>query len=169
MEITNSIEKFEKLVYAILMIMLVAVLLAAIVDLAWTLYTSLWVITPYLLEAHEMLVVLGAFLLVLIGVELLDTIKAYFRENAIHVEIVVLLAIIAVARKIILLDPTVTTTTMATNTTEAVTTITTMSGFDFGFEMMGMGVILVCLGTGYFLIKKAGLTFGPGGFKTKEE
>ena len=52
-----------------------------------------------------MIAVLGAFLLVLIGVELLDTIKAYFRENAIHVEIVVLLAIIAVARKVILLDP----------------------------------------------------------------
>ena len=53
-----------------------------------------------------MIPVLGGFLLVLIGVELLDTIKAYFLENAIHVEIVVLLAIIAIARKVILLDPT---------------------------------------------------------------
>ena len=48
---------------------------------------------------------LGGFLLVLIGIELLDTIKAYFRENTIHVEIVILLAIIAIARKVILLDP----------------------------------------------------------------
>ena len=61
---------------------------------------------PWLLQSHEMIKVLGGFLLVLIGVELLDTIKAYFRENAIHVEIVVLLAIIAIARKVILLDPT---------------------------------------------------------------
>ena len=40
-----------------------------------------------MLESHELITVLGAFLLVLIGVELLDTIKAYFIENTIHVEI----------------------------------------------------------------------------------
>ena len=85
----------------------------------------------------------GAFLLVLIGVELLDTIKAYFRENTIHVEIVVLLAIIAVARKVILLDP------------------AEMSGNEFGFELMGIGVIVVGLAGGYYLIKKAGITMEP--------
>ncbi|MCK7532656.1 MAG: phosphate-starvation-inducible PsiE family protein [Marinilabiliales bacterium] len=56
-------------------------------------------------NSRELIAILGAFLLVLIGVELLDTIKAYFKENSIHVEIVVLLAVIAVARKVILLDP----------------------------------------------------------------
>jgi uncharacterized membrane protein (DUF373 family) len=91
-----------------------------------------------------MITILGGFLLVLIGVELLETIKAYFRENAIHVEIVVLLAIIAIARKVILLDP------------------TGMSGTDYGIELMGIGVIVVGLSGGYFLIKKAGLAIGPG-------
>jgi uncharacterized membrane protein (DUF373 family) len=139
------VNKFEKGIYAALMIMLMCVLLASILDLAWLLFQSLWLVTPYLLEAHEMIIVLGAFLLVLIGVELLDTIKAYFKENAIHVEIVVLLAIIAVARKVILLDP------------------TGMSGFDYGIELIGIGVIIVGLSAGYYLIKKAGLTIGPGG------
>lgn len=139
------IDKFEKCIYAALMVMLIAVLVAAIVDLAWLLFQSLWTTTPYLLETHELIAVLGAFLLVLIGVELLDTIKAYFRENAIHVEIVVLLAIIAVARKVILLDP------------------TGMTGFEYGFELMGIGVIVVGLAAGYYLIKKAGITIGPVG------
>jgi uncharacterized membrane protein (DUF373 family) len=98
-----------------------------------------------------MILVLGAFLLVLIGVELLDTIKAYFKENAIHVEIVVLLAVIAVARKVILLDP------------------TEMTGFEYGFEMMGIGVIVVGLAAGYYLIKKAGLSIGPDGLKREGE
>jgi uncharacterized membrane protein (DUF373 family) len=88
--------------------------------------------------------VLGAFLLVLIGVELLDTIKAYFHENTIHVEIVVLLAIIAVARKVILLDP------------------SGMSANEFGFELMGIGVVVVGLAAGYYLIKKAGITVVSG-------
>ena len=138
------VNKFEKVIYASLMVMLMAVLIAGIVDLLVVLYGSLIEISPGFLETHEMITVLGGFLLVLIGVELLDTIKAYFRENAIHVEIVVLLAIIAVARKVILLDP------------------TGMSGFDFGIELMGIGVIVVGLSAGYYLIKKAGLTIGPG-------
>jgi uncharacterized membrane protein (DUF373 family) len=138
------VNKFEKVIYASLMIMLIAVLLAAVFDLAWMLITTLSDVTPWLLETHEMISVLGAFLLVLIGVELLDTIKAYFYESAIHVEIVVLLAIIAVARKVILLDP------------------ADMSGLDFGIQMIGIGVIVVGLSACYYLLKKAGLTIGPG-------
>ena len=119
------VNKIEKLIYAVLMVLLIVVLVAAIVDLAWILITDLTDFSsPWLLDNHEMLQVLGGFLLVLIGVELLDTIKAYFRENAIHVEIVVLLAIIAIARKVILLDPTAT------------------SGADFGIELIGIGVIV---------------------------
>jgi uncharacterized membrane protein (DUF373 family) len=86
-----------------------------------------------MLETSVIITILGAFLLVLICIELLDTIKAYFYENTIHVEIVILLAIIAISRKVILLDP------------------TGMSGIEFGVEMMGIGVIVICLAAGYFL------------------
>jgi len=144
------VNKIEKLIYAVLMVLLIVVLIAALGDLVWLLYKSLVVTTPALLEAHELVAVLGAFLMVLIGVELLDTIKAYFIENTIHVEIIVLLAIIAVARKVILLDP------------------TGMTGFEFGFELMGIGVLVIGLGAGYYLIKKAGITVGPGGQKPEK-
>ena len=138
------VNKFEKGVYAVLMVLLMLVLVGSLIDLLWLLYGALILTTPALLEQRELVTVLGAFLLVLIGVELLDTIKAYFRENTIHVEIVVLLAIIAVARKVILLDP------------------TGVTGFEFGFELMGIGVIVVGLAAGYYLIKKAGITIRPG-------
>jgi uncharacterized membrane protein (DUF373 family) len=142
MEMIEIVNKFEKVTYAVLMALLMLVLAASLVDLIWVLYQSLAVATPYLLETHELITVLGAVLLVLIGVELLDTIKAYFHENTIHVEIVVLLAIIAVARKVILLDP------------------TGMNGFEYGFELMGIGIIVVGLAAGYYFIKKAGIAFG---------
>jgi uncharacterized membrane protein (DUF373 family) len=144
------VNKFEKGVYAVLMVLLMLVLVGSLIDLLWLLYNALILTTPALLEQRELITVLGAFLLVLIGVELLDTIKAYFRENTIHVEIVLLLAIIAVARKVILLDP------------------ADMTGFEFGFELMGIGVIVVGLATGYYLIKKAGITIGPIGEEKKE-
>ena len=143
MDMIPSVDRFEKLIYAMLIVMLMAVLIAAIVDLGFFLFSSLVTASPYVMEAHELIAVLGAFLLILIGVELLDTIKLYFRENAIHVEIVLLLAIIAVARKVILLDP------------------SGMTGIDYGLELMGIGVIVACLSGGYFLIKKAGLAMGP--------
>lgn len=144
MNMIEIVNKFEKIVYAMLMALLIFVLAASVVELVWYIYQSLINDPVFLLESHELIAVLGAFLLVLIGVELLDTIKAYFRENTIHVEIVVLLAIIAIARKVILLDP------------------TAISGIEFGIELMGIGIIVVCLAAGYYLIKKAGITISPG-------
>ena len=79
-----------------------------------------------------------SFLLVLIAVELLDTMKAYIEENVIHVEIVVLLAIIAIARKVILLDPAETD----------------------GVELIGIGIIIIGLAGAYYLLRKAGFTLG---------
>ena len=138
------VNKFEKIVYAALMALLMLVLAGSLLDLIWLLFKALIYETPALLETRELIGVLGAFLLVLIGVELLDTIKAYFSENTIHVEIVVLLAIIAIARKVILLDP------------------LGISANEFGFELMGIGVIVIGLAGGYYLIKKAGITVTSG-------
>jgi uncharacterized membrane protein (DUF373 family) len=140
MDLIQSVDTFEKLIYALLTAMLMVVLVAALVDLAFFLFISLAAASPYVLEAHELIAILGSFLLILIGVELLDTIKLYFRENAIHVEIVLLLAVIAVARKVILLDP------------------TGMTGIDYGLELMGIGIIVAGLSGSYYLIKKAGLS-----------
>jgi uncharacterized membrane protein (DUF373 family) len=144
------VEKFEKAIYAAIIFMLMLVLIAAMIDLVVLLVKFLKDESPLLLEAKEMIALLGAFLLVLIGVELLDTIKAYFKENTIHVEIVVLLAIIAVARKVLLLDP------------------TDMSAFDYGFELISIGVIILGLSAGYYLIKKAGITVSLEGVKKSE-
>lgn len=138
------VNKFEKLIYAVLMILLMVVLVITLVDLGLVLVDDLIMKTPMKLDTISFTSVMGVFLLVLIGVELLDTIKAYFIENTIHVEIVVLLAIIAVARKVILLEP-----------PHVIT-------FEYGFELMGIGVIVVGLAASYYLIKKAGITIGPG-------
>jgi uncharacterized membrane protein (DUF373 family) len=136
LEIVN---KFERFVYAALMFLLMVVLGFSIVELCWLLVTSLTNPPPLLLENHELTNVLGVFLLILIGVEFLDTIKAYFIENAIHFEIVILLAIIAIARKVILLDP------------------ASAPGPEYiGIELAGVGVVVIGLAGAYFLIKKAG-------------
>jgi len=64
------------------------------------------IITPpsYLLDINELLDVFGFFMLILIGVELLETIRAYLNEHEVHVEIVLEVALIAVARKVVIID-----------------------------------------------------------------
>jgi uncharacterized membrane protein (DUF373 family) len=140
MKFLEAVSKFERIIYGALIAMLILVLVFAVGELAWLLITNLTNTPILLLESHEMTNVLGAFLLVLIGVELLDTMLEYFRENAIHVEIVVLLSIIAIARKVILLDPTKTD----------------------GLELIGIGFIIIGLSAAYFIIRKAGITIGHG-------
>jgi len=129
----DYIRKFEKIMYIALIILLGGVILFSIAELVWILYEGLLLTTAYRLDNHELLEVFGFFLLVVIGIELLDTLKAYLRENVIHVEIVILVAVIAIARKVIILDP----------------------EFADGLLMTGMGIIVIGLGIAYYLIKRA--------------
>jgi len=98
------LKKFEKAVTVTLVVLMAVVLLLATIELGWIIIKD--IITPpvFLLEIEELLDIFGLFLLVLIGVELLETIKAYLRENVVHFEVVLTVAMIAIARKVITLD-----------------------------------------------------------------
>ena len=99
------LKKFEKIIVLSLIGMMVVVILLATVELGWVLIKD--IITPplFLLDINELLEIFGFFLLVLIGVELLETIKAYLKKGVVHVEIVLEVALIAIARKVIILNP----------------------------------------------------------------
>ena len=141
MELVN---KYEKCVYLVLIFIIAALVAFSLLDLTALIIYD--IISPpiFLLQNPELLDILGFILLVLIGIELLDTIKAYLQENVIHFEIVILLAIVAVARKVILLDPAVAP----------------------GTEYAGIGILIIGLAGGYYLIKKAGFTT-PGTVEQK--
>jgi len=101
---TAFLKKFERAIIYALITMMVAVVTLATVELGWIILKDL--ITPpvLLFEIEELLEIFGFFLLILIGIELLETIKAYLYENVVHVEIVLEVALIAIARKVIILD-----------------------------------------------------------------
>lgn len=95
---------FERAVVISLISMMIIVVFLATMELAWIIIKD--IVTPplFLLEINELLEIFGFFLLVLIGVELLETIRAYLIDNVVHVEIVLEVALIAIARKVIILD-----------------------------------------------------------------
>jgi uncharacterized membrane protein (DUF373 family) len=146
MDMLEFVGKFEKFFYGALIVLLMVVLVFALIELVWAIVTAVTYPTVGLLLNAALVEVLGAFLLVLIGIELLDTMMEYFRENAIHVEIVVLLAIIAIARKVILLNPSQTT----------------------GLDLIGIGIVIIGLAGAYYMIRKAGITIGPKGLQRNE-
>ena len=102
---TRFPKQFERIIVVSLITMMMVVVLISTAELAWIIIQD--IITPpiILLGIEELIDIFGFFLLILIGVELLDTIKAYLDTKVVHVEIVLEVAVIAIARKVITLDP----------------------------------------------------------------
>jgi len=124
------LEEVERVIVLSLLIMMVLVVFLSTVDLGWVIIKD--IITPpvLLLDINELLDIFGMFLLVLIGVELLETVKMYLTKKTIHVEVVFTVAMIAIARKVIILD------------IKEVSSLT----------LMGIGAIIVALSAGYYLL-----------------
>ena len=138
------INRFERWIVIALTVMMGFTILLATIELAWLIIKD--VITPpiILLEINELLDIFGLFLLVLLGIELISTLKAYLTENEIHVEVVFAVALIAVGRKVIILD---------------VEKISSLS-------LIGIASIILSLSIGYFLVKR---TFHGKGLKDPEK
>ena len=98
------LKKFEQVIVIALIAMMAIVVLFATIELAWIIYKDLSVEPYFMIEIDSLLKIFGFFLLILIGVELLETIKAYLAEHVVHVEIVLEVALIAIAREVIILD-----------------------------------------------------------------
>ena len=83
--------------------------------------------------------VFGGILLVLLGLELIDTLKVYFTEHSIRTEVILIVAMIAVGRHIIQID----------------------YHHTGGLELIGTAAIIVCLAVSYYLVKRARTTSDP--------
>lgn len=137
--------KFEKMITFMLMVMMALVLFLSTLDLAWIIIKDI-ITPPYLLlDIDELLEIFGFVLLVLIGIELTETmVKTYQSQSIDHAQIVMSVAIIAIARKVITLD------------------VKDLNGM----SLLGIAAIILSLSIGYFLLKwKA----HPRGKSTTEE
>ncbi|BCY17043.1 hypothetical protein hrd7_08920 [Leptolinea sp. HRD-7] len=105
MKTTRTILKFfERLIVGSLILMMIVVILLSTIQLGRILVMDIFAPPNYLLEINELLDIFGFFMLILIGVELLETIRAYLDDHEVHVEIVLEVALIAVARKVVIID-----------------------------------------------------------------
>jgi uncharacterized membrane protein (DUF373 family) len=136
-------DKVEKFIIFVLLFLLSVVVLYSTIQLAVLVIGGLFqAITggnaaPYmeqlLLKLEILHDVFAGFLLILIGLELMKTVVMYLDENVVHVEVVLEVALIAIARHVI---------EMKYSETSPLT-------------LIGISTITLALAIGFFLIKKA--------------
>ena len=131
LSITKNAKKWMTIVVLILMVLIV---FASVLELAIVLFQE--VTDPgsgvLFLDISELFRIFGFIFIILIGFELLESIEMYFKKNVIHAEVVLLIAVIAVARKVILLD---------------------LEKYD-PIAIIGLSLIILSLGACYSLIKR---------------
>jgi uncharacterized membrane protein (DUF373 family) len=93
-----------RLMVRILAILMTLVIIWGVIDVAWVLYKKLYEPPFMMLTINDILATFGAFMAVLIAIEIFVNISIYLREDVIHVKIVMATALMAIARKIIILD-----------------------------------------------------------------
>jgi uncharacterized membrane protein (DUF373 family) len=88
----------------ILAIMMTGVILLGVVDVGWTLHQRAMAPPRFVLSISDILATFGAFMAVMIAIEIFGNIVLYLRDDVIHVKIVMATALMAIARKVIILD-----------------------------------------------------------------
>jgi uncharacterized membrane protein (DUF373 family) len=100
--VLTKVQKFTVLVLAG---MLIVVMVLSTIHLGVLICHEIWTPPRFLIRVEGLLEIFGYFLLVLIGVELIETLKAYVKKDAIHIRVVLEVALIAMARKVIIEEP----------------------------------------------------------------
>ena len=128
------LKKYEKFMIQALMVMMAIILGLATLDLGWHIIKDITRPPYFLLDVNQLLDMFGLFMLVVIGIELLETImKTYITQGQPHYEVVLSVAIIAISRKVIILD---------------------LKEVD-SLSLIGISSIIVALTIGYFLMKRS--------------
>ncbi len=103
--ILNLSRRFEQIVVVTLLMLMMFVVAVGIYDLTVSVFASVnLVVEAADITFDSMKDAFSEFLMVLIGLELIQTIKMYLREDMLHVEVVILVALISVGRHVIELD-----------------------------------------------------------------
>jgi uncharacterized membrane protein (DUF373 family) len=131
--VETFVTRVQTLVVSALMVLLVLVVVLSTAHLAVLVAEEIWKPPRFLIAVQGLLEVFGYFLLVLIGVELLETLKGYIKQNVVHARVVLEVALIAVARKV----------------------VTTELGAVPALTLFGVAALILALGVAYYLEGKS--------------
>jgi len=129
------VDRFERQLAKALSILLCVVLIAATTQLIIQVWREFFnPSTDWL--GNDLIRILGDVLTVLIALEVLQNVTAYLRHHVVQIELVLLTALTAVARKVIVLQP---------------------GAEDKPLLLVGLGITVVSLSAGYWLVRSSTL------------
>ncbi len=102
--IVRNLNKIIHFLVRILAVLMTFVIFWSVVNMFFLLYRKLSSSPFDLLDLSYILPIFGAFMIVLIAIEIFINITVYLREDVIHVKIVIATALMAIARKLIVFD-----------------------------------------------------------------
>lgn len=125
-------DELEKYIAIALLVLMGLVVISGAIEVAYEVLTSMINPPGFFLGVAELFDIFGLFLMVLIGLELMTSIRMYLDNHTIHAEMMMLVAITAVTRKIVILD--------ATKLEPLI--------------IFGIGFLVITLSAGYYLLMK---------------
>ena len=128
----KAVFKFVEITLVIgILLALSVTLLLAFLDIAYVIYKKIMTPPTFIVDAQGLMELFSLILILLIGLELIDSVKAYLDKHVIHVELILLIAIIAISRKVVVWD------------------------FDKHghHELYSLAAMILALGVSYFLVK----------------
>ncbi len=106
-KVLKIIHQFEQIIIFILVLLMGTVVLFSTVELCIFIGKQLYHATmapQFLLDKKELLKIFELFFTVLISLELFETVRLYLKEDVFHAEYILLVALIAITRKVIILE-----------------------------------------------------------------
>lgn len=101
LKVLNAVIHFAVRIMAVLMVL---VILWGVADVGYVMYQRL-VAPPFMmLTVADILVIFGSFMAVLIAIEIFINITLYIKHDTLPIKMVIATALMAVARKVIMLD-----------------------------------------------------------------
>lgn len=93
-----------RLCIRVLAFLMVVVILWGIADVVYVIAEKLWEPPRFLMTVSDIFALFGAFLVVLIAIEIFVNIRMYLGSDVLPVKLVIATALMAIARKVIVLD-----------------------------------------------------------------
>lgn len=136
-KISVVLKLFETILLIGILLALSVTLLLAFIDIAHEIYTRIMAPPALVVDAQGLMELFSLILILLIGLELIETVKVYLEDGAVHVELILLVAIIAIARKVIVWD---------------------FDKYNHA-ELYSLAAMVLALAVSYFLVKHGSLKF----------
>jgi len=100
----RSLHVVIRICVKLLAVLMVVVIILGVADVCYVLYTRLSAPPVMLLSVSDIFKIFGAFMVVLIAIEIFINIRLYLGSNTLPIKLVIGTALMAIARKVIVLD-----------------------------------------------------------------